>query len=103
MKKKSSLGKTYGKYGIRYNVWQLNPQSVKGHPAPFPEQLAHDHIISWSNPGDIVLDIFAGSGTTCVVAEKLNRRWIGIEINPDYCEIAKKRIQQQKPKLPIGV
>jgi len=93
MKKKSSLGKTYGKYGIRYNVWQLNPQSVKGHPAPFPEQLAHDHIISWSNPGDVVLDIFAGSGTTLKMGLLTNRKVIGIEINKEYCDIIKQRIQ----------
>ena len=43
---------------------------------------------------DVVLDCFAGSGTTCVVAEKLNRRWIGIELSEEYCEITKRRIEE---------
>jgi len=92
MKRMSSEGKIQEKFGIRYNVWKINPQSIKGHPAPFPEQLAHDHIISWSNEGDIVLDPLCGSGTTLKMAEKLNRKWIGIEINPEYCEIVKQRL-----------
>ena len=62
------------------------------HPAIFPEQLAHDHIISWSNEEDLVLDPLCGGGTTLKMAEKLNRRWIGIEINEEYCEIARNRI-----------
>ena len=58
----------------------------------FPEKLAIDHIKSWCNEGDMVLDIFMGSGTVGFACEKLNRSWIGIEINEKYCEIAKKRI-----------
>lgn len=65
-----------------------------GHPAPFPEKLAHDHIISWSNEGDTVLDPFMGSGTTGVACKKLNRNFIGIELDPEYFEIAKKRIYE---------
>jgi site-specific DNA-methyltransferase (adenine-specific) len=64
------------------------------HPAIFPEALANDHIISWSNPGDLILDPFMGSGTTLYCAKKLNRHSIGIEINEAYCEIAKKRLAQ---------
>jgi len=64
------------------------------HPAPFPESLAMDHIQSWSNPGDVVLDPFAGSGTTLKAAKELNRRFIGIEINPAYVEICHKRLAQ---------
>jgi site-specific DNA-methyltransferase (adenine-specific) len=66
-----------------------------GHPAPFPESLARDHILSWSNEGDIVLDPYNGSGTTTKMARAMGRRWIGIEINPDYCRIARKRMAQQ--------
>lgn len=64
-----------------------------GHPAPFPEKLAHDHIISWSNEGDTVLDPFMGSGTTGKMAKQLGRSFIGIELDPSYYEIAKKRIE----------
>ena len=65
------------------------------HPAMFPEQLAHDHIISWSNEGDTVLDCFLGSGTTGKMAKQLNRNFIGIEISPEYLEIAKNRINAE--------
>ena len=63
------------------------------HPAIFPEQLAKDHIVSWSNPSDLVVDIYSGSGTTCVAAKMLGRRYIGIDISPEYCEIARERLK----------
>ena len=63
------------------------------HPAVFPEQLANDHIISWSNEGDTVLDPFAGSGTTLKMAKRNNRNYIGIEISKEYCEIINKRLE----------
>jgi len=65
------------------------------HNAPFPLGLASDHIQSWGNPGDIVLDPFAGSGTTLKAAKELNRRYIGIEINPEYVEICNNRTAQE--------
>lgn len=85
---------------IKGNVWKY---SVGGghvasnriaheHPAIFPEQLAADHISSWSNPGDVVFDPFMGSGTTAVMAQSLSRYWIGSEISEEYCEIAAKRL-----------
>ena len=79
-------------YGQRYNVWEINPESVNGHPAPFPEKLARDHIISWSNEGDLVLDPMSGSGTTCFMANELKRKYIGIDVSEEYCELARKRI-----------
>ena len=66
------------------------------HNAPFPEQLAQDHIISWSNPGDLVLDPFVGSGTTGKMAVLNGRDFIGIDISPEYCELARKRIEGEK-------
>lgn len=59
----------------------------------FPEQLAHDHIISWSNEGDLVFDPFSGSGTTGKMSKYLHRKFIGIDVSKEYCEIAKKRIE----------
>ena len=92
-------------YGQRYNIWDIFPQRQKGkdcHPAPFPEQLANDHILSWSNEGDTVLDCFMGSGTTGVACKNLNRNFIGIELDDKYFEIAKRRISeaQNKPDEP---
>ena len=62
------------------------------HPAIFPEKLAQDHILSWSNEGDIVMDIFMGSGTTAKMALLNNRQFIGFEISKEYCDIAYNRI-----------
>ena len=70
-----------------------------GHPAPFPEALANDHILSWSNESDIVLDPFMGSGTTGFVANKLGRHYVGIELDPEYVEIARRRIGLEKSQL----
>ena len=67
----------------------------KSHPAIFPEALARDHILSWSNEGDIVLDPFNGSGTTTKMARLMGRRFIGVEVNPEYCNIAQKRLAQK--------
>lgn len=80
-------------FRIKGNVWQYAVGGRDtGHPAVFPEQLAHDHIFSWSNEGDTVLDCFAGSGTTLKMAKLLNRHYIGIEISPEYAELAQKRV-----------
>ena len=64
------------------------------HPAIFPEQLANDHIKSWSNEGDLVYDPFMGSGTTAKMAIINKRNWIGSEMSEEYCEIAEKRINE---------
>ena len=91
-------------YGVRYNIWRIsNAHGVGGdsrnHPAPFAQQLAEDHILSWSNEGDIILDPMCGSGTTLKMAKKNNRRYIGIEISEAYCEIARKRLAETQ--MPI--
>lgn len=79
-------------FQARGNVWRLSPDRRNKHPAPFPEKLAEDHILSWSNEGDTVLDPMAGSGTTLKMAKKNNRNYIGIEISPEYIEIINKRL-----------
>lgn len=78
-------------YGKRFNVWKM-ATAKNEHPAPFPEKLAEDHILSWSNEGDIILDPMAGSGTTLKMAKKNNRNYIGIEISKEYVEIINKRL-----------
>ena len=87
-------------FGIRNNIWQCpsattvskDEKFIRGHPAIFPESLVHDHIQSWSNENDIVLDPFAGSGTTLKVAAQMNRQFIGIELNPNYLDIIENRL-----------
>lgn len=66
--------------------------SKTGHPAPFPNELAHDMIISWSNENDIVLDPFIGSGTVAVECIKTNRHYIGFDISTEYCDMSNERI-----------
>lgn len=89
--------------GVRANIWRYNVNKYgmenTGHPAPFPIALAKDHVASWSNPGDVILDPFAGSGTTLKAAKELNRQWCGIEINPEYCAIAEARLSQDVLQL----
>ena len=83
------------------NIWEFyvgGGNSTKDkiafkHPAIFPEKLVERHILSWSNEGDIICDIMAGSGTTLKVAKQLKRNYIGCESNKDYCEIIKERIK----------
>ena len=82
------------------NIWEYavglggstNDRFAFKHPAIFPEKLAHDHILSWTNEGDIVFDPMCGSGTTCKCAKLLNRIYIGCDISEDYVEIAKQRV-----------
>lgn len=92
--------KPVGAEKIKGNIWYFPTGSghstqdkfAFSHPAIFPERLAEDHILSWSNKGDTVLDPFMGSGTTGKMAVKNGRNFIGIEMNPEYFQIAKKRI-----------
>lgn len=83
---------------IKGNIWEYvvgknaEDQEAKGHPAPFPCQLARDHISSWTNEGDVVLDPMCGSGTTCKVAKQLGRHFIGIDVSEEYCAIARTRV-----------
>lgn len=92
------------KMGKRKNIWtySVGNSGVKGHPAVFPLQLAKDHILSWSNEGDIILDPFMGSGTTAVAAIETGRKYIGFEISKEYCEIAEKRIKNTVCQLTLS-
>jgi len=89
-------GTVVAEFGIRENVWEYAAGNghgdYTGHPAPFPEKLAADHIYSWSNENDIVYDCFGGSGTTAKMAHKLKRNWILSEISKEYVQLAEKRI-----------
>ena len=96
-------------YKIIDNIWKIPGGYMKGskepvafeHPAIFPEQLAKDHISSWSNPNDIIFDPCSGSGTTCKIAEMLGRRYIGIDISEQYCQIARERIKAIDSCVPV--
>lgn len=98
--KRGKMAKPVKKQKIKGNIWEYvvgkkaEDQEAKGHPAPFPCALARDHITSWTNEGDIVLDPMCGSGTTCVSAFRLNRNYIGIDMSEEYCELAQKRIKK---------
>lgn len=84
---------------LKGNIWKYVvgknavDQEAKKHPAPFPYQLAVDHILSWTNQGDLVLDPMCGSGTTCVAALDTMRDFIGIDISKEYCELAMNRVK----------
>ena len=83
-------------HGLRRNWWIIsNPFTgeTSGHPAPMPYRMASDHVETWTVGGQIILDPFMGSGTTGVACARLGRQFIGIEIDPEYFDIACKRIE----------
>lgn len=92
---------------IKDNIWfyvasggnSASDNLASQHPAIFPEALARDHIISWSNPGEIILDPFMGSGTTAKAAKQLGRHWLGFDISQEYVDLANKRLFQTNPPL----
>jgi DNA modification methylase len=100
-KKIERVMKPVPEFSPRNNIWRYNTglnYSTKDkiafeHPAIFPEELVRDHILSWSNENDLVLDPFCGSGTTCKMAKLLNRKYIGIDAVEKYLEITKKRLE----------
>ena len=86
-----------GERGVRWNIWQYSNNPSKDacvHPATFPLKLAEDHIKSWSDNGDTVLDCFTGSGTTGVACVNLNRNFIGYEIDEKFFALAQRRIKK---------
>jgi len=99
-KMKRCIENRTGETKVKGNIWYLPRSSKSGdeysrkHPATFPEQLANDHIISWSNEGDLIYDPFMGSGTVAKMAILNNRNWIGSEISKEYCDIIGQRIKK---------
>ncbi|HXH20100.1 MAG TPA: site-specific DNA-methyltransferase [Chitinophagales bacterium] len=99
----------YGEYGRRTNIWEYNigkghsasDDIAHQHPAIFPEKLARDHILSWSNPGDLVYDPMMGSGTVAKMCILENRNFIGSEISETYSRLAEKRILQTLRSMEI--
>ena len=84
----------------RRDVWTINTKPFKGaHFAVMPEALVEPCVLAGSGPGDTVLDPFAGSGTVGVVAKRHGRKFIGVELNPEYAEIAKTRIDNELERL----
>jgi len=91
-------------YSPRENIWEYvvgggfatKDKIAHKHPAIFPEKLAEDHILTWSNPGDVVLDPFGGSGTTAKMAMKNSRDFIHIDVSEEYNDIARERINSLK-------
>lgn len=88
-------------FGMRTNIWKYTTgrgNSTKDniayqHPAIFPEKLCIDHILSWTNPNDVVMDPMTGSGTVLKAAKQLNRHFVGIDISAEYCNIARERLK----------
>lgn len=97
----------YGNYTFNKLLWNLMNSVFEDviirdkrlHPHEKPEPLIEKLILIHTNPNDLVLDPFLGSGTTAIICEKLNRKFIGIEINPEYCKIAEERLRQEVFKL----
>jgi modification methylase len=99
---------------LTQQVWFMYPQDVKrggDHPAPFPEKLParlirlYTYGAAGDFPGEVVLDPFAGTGTTCIVAKQMRRRYVGIDINPAYISLAQDRLrktQGPQPMLLVG-
>ena len=105
--KNNKVLKELKKEKVKTNIWYYavglggttNDKEAFEHPAVFPEKLARDHILSWSNEGDIILDPMCGSGTTCKIAKMHNRHFIGIDISEEYVNIAQKRMEKIKDLL----
>ena len=103
----NNTGRVIQPFGVRLNIWHYQMGYMKStvdkiaykHPAIFPEALAHDHIISWSNPGDVVLDPFMGSGTTAKMAKLTGRQYIGFELSEEYCQVAEERLEHVSTPL----
>jgi site-specific DNA-methyltransferase (adenine-specific) len=82
-------------FSPRNNIWKYTTSFNKvKHPAPFPEAMAQDHILSWSDEGATIYDPFMGSGTTAKMAVLCNRNFVGSEVSSEYCELANERLNK---------
>ncbi len=96
--KRTKLANPVKKEKIKGNIWEYvvgkkkEDITSKFHSAPFPFQLAYDHIRSWTNHGDLVLDPMCGSGTTCLAAKALGRNFVGVDVSEEYCVKARERV-----------
>lgn len=92
-----------GYYGVRHNVWEIpsEKRNDTGHPAVFPTRLASDHIESWSNEGELILDCFSGSGSTSISAHTLSRNFICIEKDKDYWQASVMRLEKHQRQMKL--
>ena len=81
---------------FRKDIWDINPKVDRQHPATFPYELAMNCIYAATDKNDVILDPYCGGGTTCLVAKKAGRKYIGIDISKTYCELTKKRLEKVK-------
>lgn len=107
-------GKRVPTHSMRTNVWRYpvgwghnydsyDGEKIKEHPAIMHQKLAQDLVLSYSNVGDLVLDPFCGSGTTCFVARENSRDFLGIEINPKYAEMARERVRETRRRFDFSL
>ena len=98
---KKTLGKL-NEQKTKTNIWEYavglggttKDRIAFKHPATFPEKLAEDHILSWTNKGDVVFDPMSGSGTTCKMAFLNDRKYLGCDISEEYVQISRERLKQ---------
>lgn len=98
LKQITKRGNIIEESGLRWNWWVMNNKSqdeALEHPAKMPYEMASAHIQTWSEPGEVIIDPFMGSGTTLRACKDLGRIGVGIEIEERYCEIAAKRLEQE--------
>ena len=103
--KENPISRKFSKYnferGTLGDIWNVSrgKKIDKSHGAVFPEKLVSTILVNFSKEGDIVYDPFMGSGTTAVVSQKLNRKWLGSELSSNYCELIQKRIYEVQSGL----
>lgn len=98
-------GRSIPEKGRRFNVWRISAEkhNITGHPAVFPLKLAKDHILTWSNEGDVVMDPFLGSGTTRIAAYDTGRQFVGFEIDKDYFDKQEERFRAHTAQMSLFV